>query len=79
MIQGTLWYNSSNRRFGILGADDFWCYDGLHCGTCLEVFVLGAWLPARIEFGWSKEEWYLVGEEEKDLDLSLPGLRVRIA
>ena len=67
---GTLIFDRAADRYDIrFGLTDY--YGGLHCGTCLEVFVDGQWTPTRIEYG---DNWYLVGINTTDLN----GLLVRV-
>ncbi len=55
MKQGNLIYDPSSGRMDIrFGLDDY--YGGLHCGTCMDVFVNGSWQPTRIELA---DDWYL--------------------
>ena len=49
-------------------------YGGLHCGTCMDVFVNNRWKPTRIELDWGGKGWYLVGVPTD----SIVGLRVRM-
>lgn len=70
MKQGNLIYDPSSGRMDIrFGLDDY--YGGLHCGTCMDVFVNGSWQPTRIELA---DDWYLVGVRTDHL----AGLTVRI-
>ena len=70
MKQGNLIYNPSSGRMDIrFGLDDY--YGGLHCGTCMDVFVNGSWRHTRIELA---DDWYLVGVRTE----RLAGLTVRI-
>lgn len=72
-MEGKLWYNPENDRFGLLGADGEWIQDGLHCGDRLAVWIDGRWVPTRVEMT-ADEIWYLVGLE----GMTLQGLRARI-
>lgn len=67
-------YFSNEHRFGIYDvANKCWYIDGLHCGTCFDVFYNGEWVPTRIEYS---SDWCLV-----DLPLSglgMNGLPVRL-
>ena len=70
MKQGTLVYDYETERMNIrFGLEDY--YGGLHCGTTMEVFLNGKWIPTRIELG---SDWYLVGVKTEDIT----GLMVRI-
>ena len=70
MKQGTLVYDYETERMNIrFGLEDY--YGGLHCGTPMEVFLNGKWIPTRIELG---SDWYLVGVKTEDII----GLMVRI-
>ena len=60
MKQGRLGYNIENNRYGLL-ISDLWEHDGFHCGELLEVLVDDQWVPTRMEFDHSGNEWYLVG------------------
>jgi hypothetical protein len=71
MIYGALIYDSDQDRMDIRFDDDHY-HGGLHCGTPLEVFTGGKWVPTRIE---KSDDWYLVGLKI----LPLTGLRTRIA
>lgn len=73
MIVGRLGYNLLSERFGVLSMD-LWVNDGLHCGTCLEVYFGGEWVKDRIEMSGGK--YYLV--KTGLLDGDLEGLKVRI-
>ena len=70
MKKGTLKYYSSMDRFDVLCAEGN-RYDGLHCGTAMEVLINGEWIPVRIEY---VDDWYLVGIPCE----SLSGLQVKI-
>ena len=55
MKQGNLIYDPSSGRMDIrFGLDDY--YGGLHCGTCMDVFLNGSWRHTRIELA---DDWYL--------------------
>lgn len=70
MKQGVLVEDPKTGRMDIrFGLQEY--YGGLHCGTCMDVFVEGKWIPTRIEMG---KGWYLVGVKADQL----PGLTVRI-
>ena len=70
MKEGVLIYNPLNDRMAVrFGLNDF--HEGLHCGTCLDVFINKRWKETRIEYG---DGWYLVGIPTDRLD----GLRVRM-
>lgn len=56
---GILGYNYDTDRYGILSFD-LWENDGLHCGEVFEIYLDGKWLVDRIEYKFSKKEWYLV-------------------
>lgn len=72
MTIGKLGYNLVTQRFGIL-VMDLWKNDGLHCGSCLEVYVNGEWVKDRIEMTGRK--YYLV--KTGLIDDNLEGLKVR--
>lgn len=72
MTIGRLGYNLITERFGVL-VMDLWEKDGLHCGTCLEVYVDGEWVHDRLEM--SGRKYYLVNTRLTDGDLE--GLKVR--
>jgi hypothetical protein len=78
MTTGYLWYNTEEKRYGVIDAADLWAIDSLHCGACMEALVNDAWLPVRLEYTASAHElsrgWYLVGYDGK-----LDGLRVRMS
>ena len=60
MKQGVLVYDQKSERMDVrFGLEDY--YGGLHCGTCMDVFVNNRWKPTRIEYGWDERGWYLVG------------------
>lgn len=70
MKQGVLVYDPQSKRMDVrFGIEEY--YGGLHCGTCMEVFVGSRWKSTRIELG---KDWYLVGIPTT----SLIGLRVRM-
>ena len=72
MKQGVLVHDPESDRMDVrFGLEDY--YGGLHCGTCMDVFVNNRWKPTRIEMN-TMQEWYLVGIRAEDLN----GLRVRI-
>lgn len=74
MKQGVLIYDQDSDRMDVrFGLDDY--YGGLHCGTCMDVFVKSRWKPTRIEYGMGDTGWYLVGVPTD----SLIGLRVRMS
>lgn len=74
MKQGVLVYDQRTERMDVrFGLEDY--YGGLHCGTCMEVFVGSSWKPTRIEYGHNDTGWYLVGVPTD----SLIGLRVRMS
>ena len=59
MKQGVLVYDQKSERMDVrFGLEDY--YGGLHCGTCMDVFVNNRWKPTRIEYGWDERGWYLV-------------------
>lgn len=69
---GSLVYDERSGRMDIrFGLEEY--YDGLHCGTGMDVMLDGKWVPTRIEMD-IKRKWYLAGV---DTD-SLIGLTVRI-
>ena len=50
MKQGVLVYDQKSERMDVrFGLEDY--YGGLHCGTCMDVFVNNRWKPTRIEYG----------------------------
>ena len=67
MKVGTLIYDPSEDRFDILYAGD----GGLSCGTPMDVWFKGQWIPTRIEYA---DAWYLVGISCQ----TLSGLQIRI-
>lgn len=68
--QGVLIYDAETDRMDIrFGLLDY--HGGLHCGTCMDVFVNGSWQPTRIELA---DDWHLVGVRTDHL----AGLTVRI-
>lgn len=70
MKTGTLIYDPLTDRADVRYANGS-NYGGLHCGTTLEVFYNGEWIPTRIECA---DDWYLVGIPQG----SLYGLQARI-
>lgn len=70
MKTGTLIYDPMMNRIDVRYADGS-SYGGLHCGTTLEAFYNGEWIPTRIECA---DDWYLVGIPQG----SLYGLQARI-
>lgn len=67
---GTLVYDHESERMDIrFGLEEY--YGGLHCGTGMEVFMDGKWIPTCIE---KYLNWYLVGIATNDL----AGMKVRI-
>ena len=73
MKQGVLVHDSESDRMDVrFGLEDY--YGGLHCGTCMDVFVNNHWEPTRIELDWGGKGWYLVGVPTD----SIIGLRVRM-
>lgn len=85
---GTLGYNSSNDRYGLLVCD-LWEIEGFHCGQLLEVWNSDTeqWIPTRMEMHYQpsafqfpsqrNDGWYLVGTGYSGTDLE--GLRVRVS
>lgn len=72
MKVGTLIYDPSEDRFDILYAGDGQDrYGGLSCGTPMDVWFKGRWIPTRIEYA---DAWYLVGISCQ----TLSGLQIRI-
>lgn len=70
MTQGTLVLDIDSGRMDIrFDLDDY--YGGLHCGTTMEVFIDGKWVPTRIEMA---DDWFLVGVNTRNI----AGLTVRI-
>lgn len=70
MKQGTLILDIDSGRMDIrFDLDDY--YGGLHCGTTMEVFIDGKWVPTRIEMA---DDWFLVGVNTRNI----AGLTVRI-
>lgn len=70
MIKGFLWYNQQQERYGIVGADDTWEYDGLHCGACFDAKINNKWVSVRLEYSNTENHrdthgWYLVGTKRK--------------
>ena len=73
MRQGVLIHDPKSDRMDVrFGLDEF--YGGLHCGTCMDVFVNNRWKPTRIELDWDSKGWYLVGVSTN----TIVGLRVRM-
>ena len=74
MKQGVLVYDQKTDRMDVrFNLEEY--YGGLHCGTCMEVFVNNRWKPTRIEYACGDTGWYLVGIPPS----SLTGLRVRMS
>lgn len=74
MKQGVLIYDTESERMDVrFGLEEY--YGGLHCGTCMDVFVGNRWKATRIEYDWGDKGWYLVGIPTS----SISGLRVRMA
>ena len=49
MKQGVLIYDTESERMDVrFGLEEY--YGGLHCGTCMDVFVGNRWKPTRIEY-----------------------------
>lgn len=49
MKQGVLVYDQKTDRMDVrFNLEEY--YGGLHCGTCMEVFVNNRWKPTRIEY-----------------------------
>ena len=70
MKQGVLVYDPELKRMDVrFGLENY--YGGLHCGTCMDVFMGSRWQPTRIEYD---RDWYLIGVKTS----SLVGLRVRM-
>lgn len=67
MKEGTLILQPSSGRMDVR----FGLNDLIHCGTQLEVFLDGRWIPTRIEI---EGDWYLVGSDTDNI----AGLKVRI-
>lgn len=62
MKQGVLVYDQKSERMDVrFGLEDY--YGGLHCGTCMDVFVNNRWKPTRIEYGWDERGWYLIAKQ----------------
>ena len=73
MKQGVLIHDPESDRMDVrFGLEEY--YGGLHCGTCMDVFVDNRWKPTRIELDWGGKGWYLVGVPTD----SIVGLRVRM-
>lgn len=63
-MEGRLGYREEYERYGFLVSDlwddgKYFCWDGIHCGDCMEVLIDGEWVPTRMEMG-RDGEWYLV-------------------
>ncbi len=57
MKQGVLIYDTESERMDVrFGLEEY--YGGLHCGTCMDVFVGNRWKPTRIEYDWGDKGWY---------------------
>ena len=70
MKQGTLIVDTQTGRMDIrFGLEDY--FGGLHCGTRMDAYINGEWVPARIVMA---DDWYLVGVCTNDI----AGLTVRI-
>lgn len=53
MKQGVLIYDTESERMDVrFGLEEY--YGGLHCGTCMDVFVGNRWKPTRIEYDWGE-------------------------
>lgn len=60
MKQGVLVYDQKSERMDVrFGLEDY--YGGLHCGTCMDVFVNNRWRPTRIEYGGMNEDGIWLG------------------
>lgn len=62
---GRLSYRKDSGRYGFLVGDllddgEYFGWDGIHCGDCMQVLVNGEWLDTRMELNYP-DEWYLVG------------------
>ncbi|MBP3673009.1 MAG: DUF5348 domain-containing protein [Oscillospiraceae bacterium] len=70
MKQGTLVRNMDSGRMDIrFDLENY--YGGLSCGTRMDVFINGDWIPTRIEMA---DDWLLIGINTEDI----AGLTVRI-
>ena len=71
MREGILIPDMQSGRADIrFNSDD--CYGGLHCGTTMDIWLNGQWVPTRIEMNGSG--WFLFGVQIE----TLWGQRVRI-
>ena len=56
MKQGVLVYDQKTDRMDVrFNLEEY--YGGLHCGTCMEVFVNNRWKPTRIEYACGDTGW----------------------
>ena len=70
MKQGTLIRNEESGRMDIrFGLNDY--FEGLRCGTRMDVLIDGEWIPTRIEMN---DDWVLIGIDTG----SIVGLTVRM-
>ena len=70
MKQGTLIRNEESGRMDIrLGLNEY--FEGLRCGTRMDVLIDGEWIPTRIEMN---DDWVLIGIDTG----SIVGLTVRM-
>lgn len=64
MREGILIPDMQSGRADIrFNSDD--CYGGLHCGTTMDIWLNGKWVPTRIEM--DGRGWYLVGVQAETL------------
>lgn len=75
-ISGTIGYNRTQQRYGLLDSSDLWIVAGFHCGERLEIKSECGWIPTRMEMD-SKQQWYLVDTEFRGRELE--GLQARIS
>lgn len=47
------------------------------CGESIEIFKDGKWIKGRIEYSYSREDYYFVNEEEKIFIYDLDGMKAR--
>lgn len=68
MIKGRLGYNCANNRYGLLNSSDLWEFEGLSCGTYMEVKINSEYIPTKIEMDVAGK-WNLFGTGLSGKDL----------
>lgn len=63
-MEGRLGYRKDTQRYGFIVCDswddgEYFCWDGIHCGDCMDVLIDGEWMPTSMEM--DRDGWYLVG------------------